>query len=451
MTEAQVRKIFEEYNPAGDVRRCPNGKMKLRNLLHVYAQAAANLYGIINLGEFVEIFNAQNEEQTTADEVYTLLLPSAVKAGWDSVWYGFYRDSIVHYNGIRNFYFADDLEQVQTGKPRFVPPKEQFLEFEWEDYADNKHWDNIRDFLTGAFIRTKDVSDALVELKAYFTRSLSISNIDMILDRYDLVFADKKQAHNFFEMLMLAKNDTRVWYNKGYTPNEMAKMFPPPKRPEEPILRLAKKIEPSNPCPCGSGKKYKKCCQRIGNSGASRLSLDENYFFYRTWDKLLDFVNKKLRGVDCEISPNPEDAHDGMACYKIRNKLWENPKVIDEFLRGSSDLSYDETCLLRSWGERHVKGRFVLVKYLPECAVFMPVDSKDHRLYGVKGITSSIAEDLQHKLPFMLDTVLLPFTGKLIYDSFMIPYEVEFGEGMRRSLNEDYTELSEKYGITEKL
>jgi len=452
MTEAQARKTFEKHNPAGDIKRCPNGKAKLRDLLHVYAQAAANLYGIISLGEFVEIFNAQNKEQTTADEVYALLLPGVVKAGWNSTWYGFYGDSIVHYNSIRNFDLADDLEQEQTGKPRFVPPKEQFLEFEWEDYTDNEHWDKIYAFLKGAFIRTKNVSDAIAELRAYFTRSLSISMTGVILDRYDLVFADKKQAHGFFDMLALAKSDTRVWHNKGHTPNEMAKMFPPQKRPKEPTLQLTPKIEPNKPCPCGSGKKYKKCCQHIGNSEAALLSLGESYFFYRTWYKLLDFVNKKLRVVDCKISPKPEDAHDAMVCYKIRNKLWENPKVIGEFLRGTSDLSYDETCLLRSWEERHVKGKFVLMKYLPECAIFMPVDNgKDRRLYSVKGITTSVAENTQHKLPVMLDTVLLPFTGKIIYDSFIISHEVEFGEGMRRSLDEEYAELSAKYGIAEKL
>lgn len=29
--------------------------------------------------------------------------------------------------------------------------------------------------------------------------------------------------------------------------------------PEQPIIK-EKKIYPNDPCPCGSGKKYKKCC-----------------------------------------------------------------------------------------------------------------------------------------------------------------------------------------------
>ena len=28
------------------------------------------------------------------------------------------------------------------------------------------------------------------------------------------------------------------------------------------VVRVEKKIYPNDPCPCGSGKKYKKCCGR---------------------------------------------------------------------------------------------------------------------------------------------------------------------------------------------
>jgi len=32
-----------------------------------------------------------------------------------------------------------------------------------------------------------------------------------------------------------------------------------------PIRRGASRLGPNDPCPCGSGKKYKKCCKRMGN------------------------------------------------------------------------------------------------------------------------------------------------------------------------------------------
>ena len=32
--------------------------------------------------------------------------------------------------------------------------------------------------------------------------------------------------------------------------------------PKKPAQRTEKKIYPNDPCPCGSGKKYKQCCGR---------------------------------------------------------------------------------------------------------------------------------------------------------------------------------------------
>ncbi|MDD7674674.1 MAG: SEC-C metal-binding domain-containing protein, partial [Oscillospiraceae bacterium] len=31
---------------------------------------------------------------------------------------------------------------------------------------------------------------------------------------------------------------------------------------KEPVRNKARKIGPNDPCPCGSGKKYKKCCMQ---------------------------------------------------------------------------------------------------------------------------------------------------------------------------------------------
>ena len=37
-------------------------------------------------------------------------------------------------------------------------------------------------------------------------------------------------------------------------------LSPPPLAPSTPVVRTGKKVGRNDPCPCGSGKKYKKCC-----------------------------------------------------------------------------------------------------------------------------------------------------------------------------------------------
>jgi hypothetical protein len=50
-------------------------------------------------------------------------------------------------------------------------------------------------------------------------------------------------------------------------------------------------------------------------------------------------------------------------------------------------------------------------------------------------------------LPRYVETVLLPFEDKIIYDGFIAPYNVSFGSGYARSFKDTYREVKEKDGI----
>jgi hypothetical protein len=159
MTEVQAKKIFEEYNPVDGVARCPRGRAKMRKPLDLYATAAVNLYGIITRSGLVEIFNAQNDEQTTAGEIYTILLPNVLKSGW----YGFYKDYIVHYAVLRDFDWVRFLERAQDGKPRYIPEKERIPKYQWEEYDDGGHWLKVLEFMQDVFGYKKGMVDAFDE------------------------------------------------------------------------------------------------------------------------------------------------------------------------------------------------------------------------------------------------------------------------------------------------
>jgi hypothetical protein len=49
--------------------------------------------------------------------------------------------------------------------------------------------------------------------------------------------------------------------------------------------------------------------------------------------------------------------------------------------------------------------------------------------------------------PTLLETTLLPFEGKIIYDSLLRGYNVYFGSGIRSSLNETYNLTSFKHFV----
>jgi hypothetical protein len=43
-----------------------------------------------------------------------------------------------------------------------------------------------------------------------------------ILEEYEIVFENTNQAQQFINLLMDASNNTRLWANKGFTPEEMS-------------------------------------------------------------------------------------------------------------------------------------------------------------------------------------------------------------------------------------
>ena len=449
MDENQAKHIFEKYNPIDDVVRCPSSRIQMRGKLDSYATAAVNLYGLIRRDEFVKIFNSQNKEQTNIDEVYTLLLPHVLKNGN----YWFYEDYIVHYSLLYDPDRIAPLKKVQRIKQRYIPPKKQFLLFESEEYDDNSYWEDVKTFLVDTFGYDKgtDVVDDFEKIKKYIPHMSVLEEMHAILDRHKVPFDGEEQLQKFIDLLAPAVNNFRTWENKGYTPIEVEKLLES-QIPERPKVHRPKKTLPNQPCPCGSGKKYKKCCADVGGSGTAQISYSERKMFYETWYKLLDFVNQKLDVVQHKFSLKYPDYHDEILLHKIREKLWANPELIGEFLRNTDNLSNEEISLLQPWEKHHMKGTFILVKYEPEYAIFMRADKgEDINLYGVKGMTTAIAQSMQLQLPIALETVLLPFGDKIIYDSFMIPHDIRFDTETCEMIESEYKKTRRKSGVILKL
>jgi hypothetical protein len=87
--------------------------------------------------------------------------------------------------------------------------------------------------------------------------------------------------------------------------------------------------------------------------------------------------------------------------------------------------------------------------YLNQLKVrYLPRSRAPPKAYGVLGLVSPIQEIIPSRaLPVLVEAVLLPFEGKIIYDSLLTPYSVSFGSGIRRNLNEDYRQVQERGGV----
>ena len=96
----------------------------------------------------------------------------------------------------------------------------------------------------------------------------SMSMLQDFASNYE--FKNEKQTQEFVKWLNKLHNNTRMWLLKGHTPEEL---FEEERKHLQPLSKNNKdgsvgeqtvvkgeKVGRNDPCPCGSGKKYKKCC-----------------------------------------------------------------------------------------------------------------------------------------------------------------------------------------------
>ena len=63
-------------------------------------------------------------------------------------------------------------------------------------------------------------------------------------------------------------------------------------------------------------------------------------------------------------------------------------------------------------------------------------------IYFVKGLKDTIKNMIpENKVPIFVETVLLPFKGQIIYDSYIIQYNISFGKGIKETFDKEYKEL----------
>ena len=184
--------------------------------------------------------------------------------------------------------------------------------------------------------------------------------------------------------------------------------------------------------------------------GISNLENEEGDHFYKLWIPLLGTVKTNCDALEGETgSP---DGKRTMMINDVRDKLWAHPEWIDDHLAGEgAGLPEEDKEILRSWRDNFVFGRFAVMRHLKKYSVFMPL-SGDARLYGVIGITDSVEDTLiMYSVPCVVETALIPFKGRIIYDSLLAVSPVSFGGGFKKSFNEQYNDAKAVTGIIEAL
>lgn len=229
-------------------------------------KAAAVLDGIIPADILVKFYASATGEEICVQELMELV--GQIPAGFMKY---------VYKNG--RFYniwlYPNDrgLLAAQGRKKFYIPTGEEIRDLGRTGYLPNDLY--LKKFI-GFLKKDMGAGEKVAEFIGMHVQH-TISGGCRMQDVFDILEENGIECRNGKEQERLAAavnllwNHTRMLLNRGFTPNELSEEIPAPAplraAPPDNVIQISersrkktKKIYPNDPCPCGSGKKYKNCC-----------------------------------------------------------------------------------------------------------------------------------------------------------------------------------------------
>lgn len=256
--------------------------------LRYFAQILVSLYGVVTADDFMTLWNIfRPENKLTYDETLKHIKFSSMYLedgfyNWNEKFNAIFDDSFDEDEDVSN------LLEHRKKHTLFIPEKEVMEQ--WFDDFNNSESDYIindlaqfeieynnpfyiqmSDFLRKVRKKYKDHDEVLgslllnIKLGLFPSKSLAILDEDFGLTES----ISKKDWKKLINIYMLLHNSAHHWTNYGWTPSELSRQsdrrgidvphFTFNEPTPEPETQTFPKVGRNDPCPCGSGKKYKHC------------------------------------------------------------------------------------------------------------------------------------------------------------------------------------------------
>jgi F0F1-type ATP synthase delta subunit len=245
-------------------------EIKNNDRLLQFAWGLLAYYGALSIMQLIEFYDFYFEVETEAAKFHHFL--KLVNEASLNTFDIEYFDHYYLYSGVFN---PEEIIREIKMRPQidyYKPAKKDIL------YA-GKHDQEKLNFTQQKFRKTllKDFSLSKDDVEEIiWTMMLDIKNDRKTMEIIQelaakLEFDVFDQAQDFFQEMNEFHNNTRLWVLKGHTPNEIMEeerkhLRPLPEKEykssshgDQTVVK-GEKVGRNDPCPCGSGKKYKKCC-----------------------------------------------------------------------------------------------------------------------------------------------------------------------------------------------
>lgn len=221
-----------------------------------YFRAANFLYINTPPSVILETFNKYEEKKLTLEELMQAY--ERLHAGHPIVKYADGSFADVSLLGQNRF---ADLCRLQKKGPYYIPTKQEIRIMAGDrGILMTEELSRLGSFLTGRLrLSDKKLSDLLYQIQEEIRLGGTRTEVMAVLGKAGISFESEEQEKTLLSLLNEVWNQTRQVVNRGHKPHEMILKGLEEGKNQR---RNGRKIYPNSPCPCGSGKKYKKCCGR---------------------------------------------------------------------------------------------------------------------------------------------------------------------------------------------
>ena len=166
----------------------------------------------------------------------------------------------------------DKVLKAQADLPYYIPTVDEINELYDNEYpVGNPEYEKFHRYMTEKLGASSDAADAVC--RNIFEALVRNQDTQDILSPLWDESIDPEKVHfdKIKNMFTSIAESERSWLNRGHNAEECIKLinrrsngmiFDFPMNPVGKPANAKPKIYPNDPCPCGSGKKYKKCCGR---------------------------------------------------------------------------------------------------------------------------------------------------------------------------------------------
>ncbi len=208
-------------------------------------RASLHLYGIVSFKQLIHLFKKYYDMDITVEEIADFLEASPYDITIDQ------ENQEIVIDDMNDDQY-EMVRRLQGDRPYYEPEFAKFIKFSDPNFIDEsdfhvrlKEW--IADNVDVSEERYQEVYISILQQVMKGTRR---DEMVKYLMSFDVEFKNEADQRAFFDNIAGIVNNTRHFKFRGHKESEL--------KTKTVVKEI--KVGRNDPCPCGSGKKYKKCC-----------------------------------------------------------------------------------------------------------------------------------------------------------------------------------------------